>query len=499
MRWQRRRIIACTTLLLLVVLLVAGATVDVLGFSGGGPTPAQEARTTGCTCHGPTPSTVVTYRLEGVPLSYIPGDRYEISLTISGGPPALEGQHQGGFAMVVSNGTFSPHPDFAVQTQVFDLDVSTYNPADSSKQNAVTHTSDGNRQRSWKVLWDAPRGKGNAVFYIAGNSVNGNNVPDLDGSDQWVMLRTVSIGPKIAAGEQPPGLGPEPLPQWAWDLGLLAIGAFFLLLLIGMPLLKTHDYLEPRMVEQGDYDFEDIVLASRGVLLEQNLAIWLVAMVYFFYAIFVKEQAVVVFASGSVALVSFANVLLDGINNYGQPRPAMVEEVRRLLLSGTRARLVCGYAAALLFGLGLAAQDGWISLAWPQLNLGLGIVLTFYAFHTGWQGPFLPTAASTNTRLVCGGAAALATGLFGLIGSRVLAVLRVGLETLPLSAVPGASPSVEELVRLSVLFVVALLLLVYVAARSRHTAGAQLRSAADPERSGSAKVLRGGKGGVAFD
>jgi hypothetical protein len=43
----------------------------------------------------------------------------------------------------------------------------------------ATHTSDGNKQLWWDFRWTAPvAGSGPVTFYLAGNAVNGNGVPD---------------------------------------------------------------------------------------------------------------------------------------------------------------------------------------------------------------------------------------------------------------------------------------------------------------------------------
>src|SRR5689334_21016415 len=123
------------------------ATAD--SYPAGAPT---NSATEGCSCHGP-PSDTVHATLTGLPRSYAPGTRYNLSLTILGGPPTAPGRYQGGLAVAVTAGRLEAGPGTQVSDGLF-----------------LTHTLEGANQRSWTFSWTAPAparagDRGNTTFF----------------------------------------------------------------------------------------------------------------------------------------------------------------------------------------------------------------------------------------------------------------------------------------------------------------------------------------------
>ena len=95
----------------------------------------------GCNCHdGGGASDSVTASIEGVPESYNGSESYTLTVSFTGGPGTEGNENVGGFNLWTSGGTFAS------------LDSSTQlkNPND------ITHTLEGNNQRSWTLEWTAP-------------------------------------------------------------------------------------------------------------------------------------------------------------------------------------------------------------------------------------------------------------------------------------------------------------------------------------------------------
>lgn len=176
-----------------------------------------DAARTGCGpqagCHGVPgqASPLVTGRLDGLPEAYVPGQTYDLSVLVEGGPPVLPvAQNQGGFALEVSGGALAA-ADGAVQT----------------RNSTATHTEAGNDQRSWAVLWTAPLDGTDVTFAFSVNAVNGNTVQDP--GDEWTMgsatlkaSAPTTAAPSNATGNAtapppPPARTPAPGPA---ELGL---------------------------------------------------------------------------------------------------------------------------------------------------------------------------------------------------------------------------------------------------------------------------------------
>ena len=150
-----------------------------------GGTGLEDSDRAGCHCHNLAPDAVVTLNLMGVPERYEPGQVYDLIITVAGGPPYDElATASGGFMVSCTNGTFAV-PEGSDQVQVF------------NNGQSASHTLAGNKFRQWRVPWRAPGDDvGDAVFYLAANSVNGDGV-ETGELDAYNSLRTFSafIGP----------------------------------------------------------------------------------------------------------------------------------------------------------------------------------------------------------------------------------------------------------------------------------------------------------------
>ena len=135
---------------------------------------ADMVEANGCSCHGVNPDSGVEITLSGLPPNgtFNVSEVYTLTLSITGGPAAMEGGNQGGFFITVSQGTLTS------------LDDNVWKPEGKTH---LTHTEDGNNFREWTFNWTAPESDSVvAEFIVYGNSVNGN----ADGSggssgDSW--------------------------------------------------------------------------------------------------------------------------------------------------------------------------------------------------------------------------------------------------------------------------------------------------------------------------
>lgn len=145
----------------------------------------------GCTCHGNAqPWTGVAGQLpmelaiEGVPEEYEPGMLYPLELEVAGGLPYLKA----GFNLNATAGILSV-PDGEANVQITTKD--TFGAVDGE----ATHKTPDSR--AWRVDWTAPpEGAGPVVFFLAINSVNGNDQPDA--LDQWNVASAMSAEKNLA-------------------------------------------------------------------------------------------------------------------------------------------------------------------------------------------------------------------------------------------------------------------------------------------------------------
>lgn len=175
--------------LLLALLLITGLSVMQAGEARKNGVSGRAVG--GCTCHGDAqPWTGVAGQLpmvlslEGVPDEYEPGVLYPLELAVSGGLPYLKA----GFNLNATFGTLS------VPSGEENVQITTKDTFGAVAGEATHKTPDS---RAWKVDWTAPReGAGVVAFFLAINSVNGNDQPDA--LDQWNLAGAVSAEKNFA-------------------------------------------------------------------------------------------------------------------------------------------------------------------------------------------------------------------------------------------------------------------------------------------------------------
>lgn len=164
----------------MIALLVAGGTqASHLGI-GGDADEVGDVSIAGCTCHSEESDNSVTVLIEGLPYHYEAGGQYELTVQLIGGPDPDALSNTAGFSMMVSSGTLGAGEGYESMVQNWEDD-----PA------RLTHTSSGAKteDRSWHILWTAPAtGEGAVTIWLAGNSVNGDQVPSA--LDNWNRLST---------------------------------------------------------------------------------------------------------------------------------------------------------------------------------------------------------------------------------------------------------------------------------------------------------------------
>ena len=127
----------------------------------------------GCLCHTAVDATQV--QLSGLPEAYEANTTYALRLEVFSDVEAVDDRSQGGFRMLVSEGTITYDND-SVQR----LD------------NGWTHTYNGSHQRIWTITWTSPMSnESTTTFTVHGNAVNGNNAQT---GDAWATLETVVPG-----------------------------------------------------------------------------------------------------------------------------------------------------------------------------------------------------------------------------------------------------------------------------------------------------------------
>ena len=126
----------------------------------------------GCFCHGGgDESGDVEVTITGLPDVYNASIRYNLTITIIGGP-AMSGVNSGGFNLNSNYGAFESVDN---TTQNWDLATSGVE---------VTHTEFGNNFREWDVIWIAPADDTKDVeFLVFGNAVDGDGLNS--NGDKW--------------------------------------------------------------------------------------------------------------------------------------------------------------------------------------------------------------------------------------------------------------------------------------------------------------------------
>lgn len=187
--------------------LVFLATVSASHWAVAAPSGLGAEANEGCLCHTPDSTTNVV--LSGLPDAYEANTGYELVLTVMSSIEAEENASQGGFRLLISNGTLVVN-DSSIQ----ELD------------NGWTHTEAGSHQRSWALTWFSPDDNTSRTdFTVHGNAVNGNNAQT---GDAWNTLEVVVPGVAFE-GELNPSKGIDGL-----STADTAVLSFVLLLLVAL-------------------------------------------------------------------------------------------------------------------------------------------------------------------------------------------------------------------------------------------------------------------------
>jgi hypothetical protein len=118
----------------------------------------------GCLCHSPDATTRVS--LSGLPTAYESNTSYDVVLSVLSPIETAENASQGGFRLLVSNGTMQVN---TTNVKAFD--------------GGWTHTENGSYHRSWSMTWISPEDNASQTnFIVHGNAVNGNNAQT---GDAW--------------------------------------------------------------------------------------------------------------------------------------------------------------------------------------------------------------------------------------------------------------------------------------------------------------------------
>ena len=125
------------------------------------PSGVGEIADDGCTCHG-IASNLTVISLIGLPVSFESNQTFDLVLVLESSIEVQTDASQGGFRLLVSDGTI----EFENLNQTQEL------------EDGWTHSSEGNTQRAWNFSWTAPHDNSTIVeFIVNGNAVNGNENP----------------------------------------------------------------------------------------------------------------------------------------------------------------------------------------------------------------------------------------------------------------------------------------------------------------------------------
>lgn len=166
--------------LLILLLLAPAAIAFPTGISG-------SSVDTGCMCHGDaTVDESVEIQIIGLPEVWEIGVSYELTLQVSS-TVTENGEATAGFNLRATAGELA-----AVDTSVQMID------------GELTHTEEGNSQRSWDFIWTAPSKASPRVGFNAFvNTVDGDGEADSD--DRWNAFEVQANGPaKVWTGTDSP-------------------------------------------------------------------------------------------------------------------------------------------------------------------------------------------------------------------------------------------------------------------------------------------------------
>lgn len=187
------------TVALVVVVLILAAYPAVGRSDGIFGRAQQGCGGMGCHVGGSDGNVQVTI---GTPEAWQHDRTYRINVTLTGSlPEPPNPDNRGGFNLEVDAGRLRV-PNGSETVQILEQ-------GDNAGREA-THTSSGNDQRNWTVLWDAPgNGTADVMFWVGANAVNGNGVADL--TDRWTTGQAdVPFGGNATSTEPEPE---EPIPH----------------------------------------------------------------------------------------------------------------------------------------------------------------------------------------------------------------------------------------------------------------------------------------------
>ncbi len=123
---------------------------------------------------------VAKLKIKGLPSEfYVPGKSYEVEITLISNIKST-GFSQGGFAFYASAGELKV------------VDSKNTMLAIRGPYKYITHTSEGNGMRTWKLIWQAPKKPTEVTIQISSIASNGDASP----SNDAMAVETITLKPK---------------------------------------------------------------------------------------------------------------------------------------------------------------------------------------------------------------------------------------------------------------------------------------------------------------